>query len=210
MIKLICFDLWSTLATRTDTKYHFSDTLKKKFNLSIDKEKLISIFEETVQTKYWENELDAHNELAEKLNIPLTKENIFKITAIRDKAENQIKLYDFTIPLLKELQNQKYKTALITNSSIFIYDIIKQETNILDYLDYSLFSFQIGVVKPHPQIYLEMQARTNFENKEILMIGDTYSKDIEAPKKLGWNTIHFTGDYNKLKEDFLKHNIFVK
>jgi HAD superfamily hydrolase (TIGR01549 family) len=210
MIKLICFDLWSTLATRSNIKYHFSDTLKKEFNLNIKKQEIINLFEETVQTKYWETEIDAHSEFLKKINLPITKENIFKITAIRDKAENNIKLYDFTITLLKQLKEKRYKIGLITNSSIFIYNLVKENTDLLNYIDYPLFSFQISVVKPNLQIYLEMQSKSKFENTEILMIGDNYLKDVITPQKLGWNTIHFKGSYNKLKKDLEKYSIFIK
>jgi FMN phosphatase YigB (HAD superfamily) len=124
MIKLIAFDLWSTLATRNNPHYHFSTTLKENFNLNIPSEQIIDCFEKVTQTKYWENEIDAYTELARSLNIEITKKNIFKIIAIRQKAENNIRLYDFTIELLKELKKQNYKTALITNSSRFIYDTV--------------------------------------------------------------------------------------
>jgi len=210
MIKLIIFDLWKTLATIANPLYHFSLLIKKEFKLKQYEDEIISAFEKTVQTKYWETEFDSYNALAKNLGIKPTKENTMKILAVRDKAEANINIYKFAIPLLKQLREKGYKTGLLTNSSIFIYRTIKENTKLLDYIDYPLFSFQVGTVKPDPIIYLEMQRIANLKNKEILMIGDTYSKDVQAPKELGWNAIHFKDDYNKLKEDLKKYAIEIK
>jgi HAD superfamily hydrolase (TIGR01549 family) len=208
-IKLIAFDLWSTLATRTNPNYHFSDNIKSKFNLDLTTTSIISIFEKIVQTKYWESEYDAYKEFARELEIAPVEKNIKKIINLREIAENNIQLYDFTIPLLKKLKKQKYKLGLVTNSSVFTYEFVKRKTDLFKYLDYVVFSFMVGFVKPEPEIFLKIQNDSKLENKEILMIGDTYSKDVLPSRKLGWNAIHFTGDYNKLKEDLLKYNIKI-
>jgi len=208
MIKLIVFDLWGTLATRSDPTQHFSSTIKKEFKLKEKKEKIISIFEQTVQTKYWEVEYDAYKEFAINLGIKPTDTNTKKILAMRDKAEANIKVFNFTIELLKQLKKKKYKTGLLTNSSIFIYKMVKEKTKILNNMDYPLFSFQIGVVKPNPIIYLEIQRISNLKNKEILMIGDNYYKDVKTPIELGWNAIHFT-NYEQLKIDLKKYKIEI-
>ncbi|MDD3178498.1 MAG: HAD family hydrolase [Candidatus ainarchaeum sp.] len=210
MIKLIVFDLWSTLATRTNPHYHFSIEIKNEFKLKLDENKIISIFEESVQTKFWENEYDAYKEFTKNIKIPLTKKNIFKIIEFRERAEKNIRLYDFTIKLLKKLKKKGYKIGLLTNSSRFIYDSIKQKTNLLEYIDYPLFSYQVGLVKPQELFYITIQEKANIKNpKEILMIGDNYEKDYKTPKSLGWNAIHFKNSYNNLKKELEKNNIKI-
>ena len=210
MIKLIVFDLWSTLATRTNPYYHFSTEMKKEFKLKLYEDEIISIFEETIQTRLWESEFDAYKELARNLEIAPTEKNILKIMALREHAERNIELYDFSISLLKSLRKKGYKTALLTNSSRFIYDMVKDKTNLLEYIDYSLFSYQIGYVKPQDIFYITMQEKANIKNpKEILMIGDNLYKDVKVPKKLGWNGIHFQNSFEKLKIDLKKFNIEI-
>ena len=156
LIKLIVFDLWGTLATRTNPYYHFSTEMKKEFKLNLYEDEIIGVFEETVQSKIWENEFDAYKELAINLKIPPTKKNVFKIIDLRERAERNIKLYDFTIKLLESLRKKSYKIGLLTNSSRFIYDSVKQKTKLLDYIDYPLFSYQVSLVKPQELFYNKM------------------------------------------------------
>lgn len=206
MIKLIAFDLWGTLAIKGNPFKHFSEIIKDEFKLKLSKQEIIKRFEETLQTRYWETEIDGYLEFIRKIGIEANKENVLKILSIRNKLENEVLVFDFVIPLLKNLKKQGYKTAIVSNSSIFTYDYFKKKTNILKYIDYQHFSFQVGYTKPNPQIYLELQRKVNLYNNEILMIGDNFENDFKAPKQLGINAILFK-NYQDLVIELEKYNI---
>lgn len=211
MIKLIIFDLWYTLAQRE--AYHLSATreLEKAFNINRPHEEVVKIFEKVIQTRIWETEFDAYMELLRELKINPSKVNIMKAIAIRGKAETHIALYDFTIPLLTQLREKNIKIGLLTNSSVFIRQILEQDTKLLEYIDYPLFSYEMGTIKPDPVLFLEMQRLSGVSNpEEIIMIGDNVFDDIKPAKELGINTIHFTGEYKELKKELKKFGVVVK
>jgi putative hydrolase of the HAD superfamily len=206
MIKLIAFDFWGTLAIKRNPFFHFSEEIKKEFEINLSKEKISTLYQETVQVKYWESQADAFTEFARRLKISPTKDNIVKLIGIRNKSENGILVFDFVIPLLKKLREKRYKIAIISNCSMFTYQTIKKETNLLKYIDYEHFSFQAGYTKPNPQIYLELQRKAKVFNNEMIMIGDDFENDFKAPKKLGINAIMFK-TYEDLLIEFKKYNI---
>ncbi len=208
MIKVIAFDLWETLAT-TKIKSSFSKSIQKHFNINKSLEEIRDVFEDTVQTKFWETDYDACKELCRNLEIAPVDKNIFKMIAIREKRKKDALLFKETIPLLKQIKEKGYKTALISNTSMSDYDNIVTKLKLLKHIDYPVFSFQVGVVKPDPVIFLEVQRRALVYNNEILMIGDNYEHDVVGPKKLGMNAIYFDGNFKKLKEDLKKYNIFL-
>ncbi|MFA5745482.1 MAG: HAD family hydrolase [archaeon] len=211
MIKLIIFDLWYTLAQRE--AYHLSATreLEKEFNINRPHEEVVKIFEQIIQTKIWETEFDAYWELLKELKINPSKVNIMKAIAIRGKAETHIALYDFTVPLLTQLREKGIKIGLLTNSSVFIREIVEKDTPLMQYIDYPIFSYEIGTIKPDPVLFLEMQRQSEVaDSKEIIMIGDNMFDDIYPAQKLGINTIHFTGDYKQLKKELKKFDIIIK
>ncbi len=208
MIKVIVFDLWDTLATNR-MEGHFSDAVKKKFDVKKTNKEIVHIFEKIVQTKYWETEYDAIKEFCGHLGIAPTDKNIFKMIALREKRKGKVCLFKESVPLLKKLKQKGYKIGLISNTSMADYDRVKGKLKIFKYVDYMVFSFQVGVVKPDPVIYLEFQRKANVYNNEILMIGDNYEHDVIGPKKLGMNGLLFERDFNKLKEDLKKYNVFV-
>lgn len=84
------------------------------------------------------------------MGLETTKENIDLLIEIRDTAEEQTKLFPHVIPMLKKLKEQKIKTGLISNSSIFAIKHIKQKTNLLKFIDIPLFSFDVRTIKQDP------------------------------------------------------------
>lgn len=210
MIKLIVFDLWHTLIYRATVLAHTTETILKDTKVNMPLDKFRKIFEEVVQTKRWETEMDAYMEFARRIGISPTERNVMKIMSIRDRDESKTKLYNFTIPLLKQLRGQKYKIGLLSNSSVFSIETVRKETNILDYIDYPLFAYEIGVIKPDPLLFVEMQRRAKVKATEMLMIGDSLSDDVIPARELGIKAIHFKGNYEELKEDLKKLDIFVQ
>jgi len=199
MIKVIAFDLWNTLATTKD-KSSFGNSVKKIFDVKKTISEIRDIFEETIQTKFWETEYDANKEFCRNLEIAPTEKNVFKMIALREKRKKDVKLFDETIPLLKKIKEKGYKIGLVSNTSLADYDKVVNKLKVLKYIDYPVFSFQVGVVKPDSIIYLELQRKAMVYNNEILMVGDNYEHDVLAPKKLGMNAIYFDKNFNKLKE----------
>lgn len=211
MIKLIIFDLWNTLCYRESYTSSAIRELEKAFKIKRPHEEVIKIFEKVVQTKIWETEFDAYSELLRELGINPTKDNVLKVISIRSKAETHIVLYDFVIPLITQLKKQKIKIGIITNSSVFIRGVLEKETKLLKHIDYPLFSYELGTIKPDPILYLEMQRISGVSNpSEIIMIGDNPFDDVYPALDLGINAIHFTGDYTKLKKELKKFKIIVK
>lgn len=155
MIKLIIFDLWQTLAFR-DVSYSTTQKILEETGVDLSRGKFLKVFERSIQTKKWLSKYGAYKNLCKNMGLPTTKQNINHLMNIRDKAEAKIKLYPFTIPLLKQLKKQGYKIGIVSNSSVFVIEIIKKKTCLMDYVDYPLFSFDVGAIKPDLKIFKAM------------------------------------------------------
>ncbi|HRS42810.1 MAG TPA: HAD family hydrolase [Candidatus Diapherotrites archaeon] len=208
MIKLIIFDLNNTLAYR-DVNYSSTTKMLEVTKVDIPKDKFIDIFEESLQTRKWRKEYLAYKLLCKNMGLKTTKENIELLMKIRKDAEKKTKLYDHSIKLLKQLREQGYKIAIISDTSVFAIKEIKK-TKLLDYVDYPIFSFDVGVCKPNKKIYLEALKIIKCKPQEALMIGDNIIDDVLTPRKLGMNALHYKGNYEKLKKGLKKFKIIVK
>jgi len=206
MIKLIVFDLWKTLAYH---KVPYSTTTKvlKTFNLNIPKEKFTKIFVSSFETKVWHSKYAAYKNLCLNIQIKATPKNIGIIKKIRDTAERQSRLYSHSIPLLKKLKALGLKIALLSNTGAFVLPYIRK-TPILQYIDYPVFSCQVGLMKPDLKIYKKLLSVTKCKPTETIMVGDRIDDDVIPPKKLGMQAIHFT-NYQDLKRDLKKYNIYL-
>lgn len=207
MIKLIVFDLWDTLAYR-DIGYSTTTKILEETGVNIPKKKFVKIFEKSIQRKRWKSKFEAYKNLCKNMELETTNENVNILMKIRDRAVARTKPYPHTIPMLRKLRKQGYKIGLISNSSVFDVEQIKKRVKILEHIDYPLFSYDVGVIKPHPLVFKRMLEITKVKPNEAIMIGDDADDDIKPAKKLGLNTIHFT-NYRELKRDFSKFSIRI-
>jgi putative hydrolase of the HAD superfamily len=199
MIKLIIFDLWQTLAYR-DIEYSTTSEMLKQTGANIPKEEFIKIFESSLQTKKWNSKFEAYENLCKNMGLETTSENVNLLMQIRDKAEEETKLFPHTIQMLKQLKSKGYKIGLISNSSIFAIEKVKEKTDLLDYINYPLFSFDVGVIKPDLKFFKEMFKVSGCKPEETIMIGDKKKDDVLPPRELGMNSILYE-DYEQLKEE---------
>lgn len=207
MIKLILFDLWKTLAYR-DVDYSTTSKILEKTGINIPRKKLVKIFEKSVQTKKWTSKYEAYKNLCKNINLENTKQNVNLLMGIRDKAEEGTKLYSHTLSMIKKLKKQGYKIGLISNSSVFAIEQVNKRTKLLEQIDYPLFSFDVGVIKPNLNFFKRMLKISKCKPSETIMVGDKTGDDVIPPRKLGMNSILYT-DYKTLKKDMKKFNINI-
>lgn len=200
MIKLIIFDLWQTLAYRDVEKGSTTQMLEQTW-LSIPKKDFVKIFENSLQTKKRSNKYEAYENLCKNMGLQTTKDNIDLLMNIRDYAESKAKEYPHTIWMLSQLKKLWYKIWLLSNSSIFAIEILKEKTKILDYIDYPLFSFEVGTIKPDLAFFEKMLEITGYKPEEAIMVWDKLDDDVIPPRELGMNAILFE-NYEQLKSDF--------
>ncbi|MEM2974438.1 MAG: HAD-IA family hydrolase [Candidatus Micrarchaeia archaeon] len=148
-----------------------------------------------------------HSNLLKNLGLPQSESLLRSIIEKRDCLESHARLFRHTIPMLRRLRKQGYMIGIISNTSIFAIDHIKK-TKLLDYVDYPLFSYMVGAIKPDPRIFNEMLRRAKVRPEEALMIGDKLDDDIRPARKLGINSIHFNG-FKDLKARLAGYNIEI-
>jgi len=207
MIKLIVFDLWRTLAYR-DAGYSSTSRMLEKTGVKIPKDKFLKIFEESLQTKKWKSKFEAYKNLCKNMGLETTEKNVNLLMSIRDKAEAKTKLYPHTIPILQQLRRQGYKIGIASNSSVFAVEQVKKRTDLLDYVDYMIFSFDVGAIKPDLKPFKEILKIAKCKPEETIMIGDNLYDDILPAKEVGMNTILFV-DYEQLKKELTSFSIFL-
>ncbi|MFH1326692.1 MAG: HAD family hydrolase [archaeon] len=205
-IKLIIFDLWQTLAYR-DCKSTSSEIIKK-MKLKVSQEKFIKTFEKSIQTKKWTSKYKAYENLCKNIGLKTTEKNVSALMNIRDKAEAKTKLYPHTIKILEALKKQVYKIGLISNSSVFEIKQIKNKTNLLNYVDYPLFSFNVKTIKPDLKFFKKMLKITKYKPQETIIIGDKLKDDVIPPRKIKMNSVLYK-DYKTLKKNLKKFDIKI-
>ncbi len=105
--------------------------------------------------------------------------------------------------LIKELKDNGVKLYLLSNISIGFaenYMKIPDVADILSLFDGLVFSGPIGMNKPNRDIFEHLLNKYNLKACDCVFIDDS-EKNLAGARAVGINTIHFTGDVQKLKEE---------
>lgn len=213
-IRCILFDLGSTLWTGKAkatllTIEHISN--KKAVNILrhfIDEKRLLSMdshtlgnllrrtvenqirFEERLNYGYEPDFALATMEALRQLGItkatPTLGEDIFE--ALRVRIPDSRLLFDDTLTTLTALKQRGYILGVVTNRHYgglpFHQDL--QTMGLLDYFEYHhmAISADLGIRKPHPDIFMHALNRLNTPPGEAAMVGDSLKADVAGAKKL--------------------------
>lgn len=102
-------------------------------------------------------------------------------------------LFENTIPTLAELQARGYHLGVVTNrmwgGSDFLDDL--RQLGLLRYFDRHAIaiSAEVGVRKPHPDLYLQTCTTLGLAPTEAAMVGDSLRTDILGAQRLGMFTV---------------------
>jgi len=198
MIKLVIFDLWKTLAISGYKS--ITEGIIKTLDLKIEKETARKIYEQSVQTRKYNSETESYEQLCLSFKVKPTAKIISELTTLFNEKHKSPILFPHTLNMLKQLKSQGIKIGLISNTSEPVIKLIKQDTELFDHIDYPMFSYDTGIIKPNPKVYLLMLKKAGSKPSEAVMVGDSLIDDIEPAKKLGMKAIHFR-DYEQLKKE---------
>ena len=91
---------------------------------------------------------------------------------------------DESVQLLQELKKRGIKVGLITNTFSDERDLIRK-SKLFPLFDATRISYEEGVLKPDPHMYLSIMEELGVKPEECLYVGDGGSKELFAAKELG-------------------------
>ncbi len=139
------------------------------------------------------------------------------LASLNQKAGLNLSLEEFTLiwnysfaeniemaELMSQLK-QKLPLYLLSNTNENHFTYLENTFKVSRHFDELVLSYEVGYVKPEPEIYLETLKRANHPAQNCLFIDDL-PQNIEAARQLGINTILFEG-CQKLKDSLAEYNL---
>lgn len=111
---------------------------------------------------------------------------------------SKMRLYDGVKELLTLLKEKNFPLALVTDLTTEIQFRKLNFLSLTDFFDAIVTSEEAGVEKPSPIIFQLALEKLNIQSsKEVVMVGDSYIKDILGANDLGIKAYWLNGDQNK-------------
>ena len=200
MIKAIIFDLGGVLFTNGTKK--FVNSISKRHG--IEREKVEEIMNGDLGTLYREAKITRDEFWERALNELNINESV-------DKLEQEwidgYELIEGTKTLIQEL-SKKYKIYFLSDNVKERVSKINERYNFMDWFEDGVFSHEVGVRKPNPEIYKITLSKINTKPEEAVFIDD--KPEMLAPaQETGMLTFLFESP-EKLQEDLIKNNLLEK
>lgn len=184
MIRNIIFDVGNVLV-----EYSWERMLKA---LHITGEAYDAVAKATVLSPMW-NELDrsllSDEEILEGF-IQNAPEYEKEIRLVWDNIPESIHCYDYSVEWVREFRKKGYGTYILSNYSKRGYEATKQELPFVADMDGVLFSYEVKLVKPEPEIYQTLLKKFQLKPEECVFLDDN-EKNIIAAREAGIHAIHF-------------------
>lgn len=94
---------------------------------------------------------------------------------------------------MARMLSQYYPLGLISNTSEAHIEYCLERFDFMQVFKKRFYSYEVGVMKPDPQIYLHALEEMNADKFTTLFIDDR-GDNIMTPSKMGWQTIHLRPD----------------
>lgn len=113
-----------------------------------------------------------------------------KIRLVWDNIPESIHCYDYSVEWVRKFRKKGYKTYILSNYSKRGYEVTKQELPFVADMDGVLFSYEVKLVKPEPEIYQTLLEKFQLKPEECVFLDDN-EKNIIAAREAGIHAIHF-------------------
>ena len=95
------------------------------------------------------------------------------------------------VPVLDELKSRGYRLVLLSNTSIFHYEFIRDQFQVLDRFDDFVLSFEVKALKPDPVIYEQALKKIHCDAPDCFYTDDIL-KYVEGGRRHGLDAEVFT------------------
>ncbi len=100
---------------------------------------------------------------------------------------------------------QRYRLLALSNTNSIHFEVVRQRYPILRHFDELVLSFEVGSMKPEPDIYRVAVERAGCHPNEILCIDDM-PEYVEAGRRAGLDAVQFRGA-EQVKQDLRERGI---
>ena len=187
MITALCFDLFETLVTEYIADYQPSPSIAER--LKIEPTQFARAWEDLMPARYRGDVPDfpaALRIICEQLGREAPNELIAHLNAERlsQKASHFAQIDSRILTMLQALRQKGLKLGLISNASIE--EVAAwHSTELPQLFDATIFSFQVGKIKPEAEIYWLACESLEVKPTTTLFIGDGGSDELVGAQQAG-------------------------
>ncbi len=137
--------------------------------------------------------LETMRRMLEKLGLPndgLAEQLSWRYLHLR---EQHLHLFEDTLPVLNALR-ERYPLFVITNGPAREQRRELELLGLTDYFQVVAIEGEVGVGKPHPDIFRFVESQLNLPPEQMLFVGNSWKHDVMGAYQAGWQALWLNRD----------------
>ena len=184
MRKIISLDMGDTLLAFKPRRYELIHEILKDHGYSFSLEHVYKKYVKTLAKhhfpdKHGVNPFDVRDFLYELGLNPRNEELVKEISKVGRGEE--VDVYEDALEFLEYARREGYSLVLVSNSTPRGKEVF-EKLGLKKYFDLTVFSFEVGLVKPNPKIFSLVTQKLG---KPLFHVGDIYEMDVKGAKNAG-------------------------
>ena len=181
MIRAVVFDLWNTLAhSRGGSPFQRAKTLLRPGQLGE-----FAAFQRDAMTRSYADRAAFFSSWRERLGMDEAQQ--VALSEAFARAESEAELFP-EVPDALEGTRSLARLALLSNTQSFDLDLLDR-LGLAEAIRVRGLSAELGAVKPEPEAFDTLAKRLGLFPGNLVMVGDSWSDDIEGALAAGWTAI---------------------
>ncbi|HTF96297.1 MAG TPA: HAD family hydrolase [Cellvibrio sp.] len=179
-VDLVIFDLYGTLVQFGVMHHPFRELLKwaREHDRKVKDDDARSLM--TTDANMFQ--------LALHLDIQAPDDLLIKLQKSIEEELASLTLFSDVIPTLTKIQSLGVPIAICSNLAQPYGDVINRLLPQFELLKF--LSYEVGFIKPEPEIYRKILLESGFKSESCLFVGDTFIADYDGPVKNGFQARH--------------------
>jgi epoxide hydrolase-like predicted phosphatase len=195
MIKAIIFDFDGPIVYRNSKEIYKKHEIKHSLEAG-SLENLMTKYHHGANLAEYETIFEFYKKTKPSINLAVEKLNDIFL-----EVNSTVRVRPEMVKYVEKLKN-KYKTAILSNYSSELENLLKDVFSIYHLFDVVVNSYNLKISKPNPKIYQHVLEKLNVKADEAIFIDDK-ERNTKAAEALGIKSIVFL-DFNQFKEDIDK------
>jgi len=204
MTRAVLFDFYNTLATHQPSREEAYVKACGELGIKVEAKALFQSLPAAdmyyrdqnshvpIEKRTPQEKIDFYIEYATRIlrgaDVAVDRDTALQILAKLQQYNWTYKVYDDTLPTLKELKKRNLVVGLVSNVAQNIEPTYTQ-LGLQPYLDFKVTSAEVGYDKPRPEIFQAALNKAQVEPEQAIFVGDQYELDIVGARGVGMKAV---------------------
>jgi 2-haloalkanoic acid dehalogenase type II len=185
--KVILFDCWNTLFTARPSEGTATRLSRNIFRRQLNYRFLKLVERDLMLGRHDDLSIPA-KQILKDMRLPTASLLVRRVEGVILQSLQRQRPFVESMEVLGELK-QDYRLGMISNTFHQSFQPLREKFELDSYFEYIIPSYEVGLIKPNPKIFMLALEKFEVRPDEAIMVGDNWNDDVLGARAVGMRGI---------------------